>query len=389
MNKSGQTICLSMIVKNEAHVIRRCLDSVRPIIDHWVIVDTGSTDGTQDVIRSAMADLPGRLVERPWVDFAHNRSEALALARPHGTYSLIIDADDELVIPAGFTVPKLDVPGYTFTISDLQTEYARVQLVSNALTWCYRGVLHEFIDSKDNYWTKPMPLVMRRGADGARHRDESTYRRDAKILEKALATERDPFLIARYTFYLAQSYRDCDEPRKAIEYYSKRAELGYWHEEIYISLLSAAHLKEVLRDPADEVRALYDRAISICPGRAEGRHGASRFFRQLGRHADAFFYAQEALHLKAPSEALFLQNWIYTYGVRDEYAVSAFNTGQYRACFSACLDILGQTNIPPDIRTRIAELAREALAKMVDPAWGCQQAPYSAEFWPCWEFAAA
>src|SRR4051794_3114791 len=70
MNAFGQTVCLSMIVKNEAHVIRRCLDSVRSLIDYWIIVDTGSTDGTQDVIRAAMADRPGRLVERPWVDFA-------------------------------------------------------------------------------------------------------------------------------------------------------------------------------------------------------------------------------------------------------------------------------------------------------------------------------
>ncbi|MCJ2050481.1 glycosyltransferase, partial [Methylobacterium sp. J-070] len=51
-----------MIVKNEAHVIRRCLESVRPIIDHWVIVDTGSTDGTEEVIRAALADVPGTLV---------------------------------------------------------------------------------------------------------------------------------------------------------------------------------------------------------------------------------------------------------------------------------------------------------------------------------------
>ena len=93
------SICLSMIVKNEATVIRRCLDSVKPFITHWVIVDTGSTDGTQDIIREYMADLPGTLYEREWQDFAHNRSEALALSRPLADYSLVIDADDALVCP--------------------------------------------------------------------------------------------------------------------------------------------------------------------------------------------------------------------------------------------------------------------------------------------------
>ncbi len=163
-----------------------------------------------------------------------------------------------------------------------------------------------------------MPLVMRRGEDGARHRDAATYRRDAEILKKALDTEKIPFLIARYTFYLAQSYRDSDEPRKAIEFYLKRTELGFWQEELYISLLSAAQLKQSLKDPDDEIQALFDRAISVCPHRAEAHHGASSFFRQRGQHAKAFICAQGALHLKAPGEALFLQNWIYSYGLRDE-----------------------------------------------------------------------
>src|SRR5690606_19196219 len=91
-----QSICLNMIVKNEARVIERCLRSVRPFITTWVIVDTGSTDGTQDLIGRLLADVPGELHERPWVNFGHNRSEALALARDKADYILLIDADEVL-----------------------------------------------------------------------------------------------------------------------------------------------------------------------------------------------------------------------------------------------------------------------------------------------------
>ena len=52
-------IRLNMIVKNETAVILRCLKSVKPWIHSWAIVDTGSTDGTQQLIQDFMQDLPG------------------------------------------------------------------------------------------------------------------------------------------------------------------------------------------------------------------------------------------------------------------------------------------------------------------------------------------
>ena len=66
-----------MIVKNESEVIKRCLDSVIPVIDYWVIIDTGSNDGTQDIIKNHLKDIPGELHERPWKNFGENRTEAL------------------------------------------------------------------------------------------------------------------------------------------------------------------------------------------------------------------------------------------------------------------------------------------------------------------------
>lgn len=386
MKFPGQTICLSMIVKNEAHVIRRCLNTVRPVIDHWVIVDTGSTDGTQDVIRAAMADMPGSLVERPWVDFAHNRSEALRLARPHADYTLIIDADDELVVPPDFTMPKLDAPAYDFTILDSFTRYQRTQLINNGYPWRYRGVVHEFLDCPGGAWRGDLPLAMRRGEDGARHLDTKTYERDVAILEKALGTETDPLLISRYTFYLAQSYRDIGDRQKALYYYLRRSELGFWDDEVYISLLSAAYIMEAQGESVEIVLAVYDRAIAIRPERAEARHGASRFCRHRRKYTEGFHYAEAGIPPRMDGGSLFLQAWIYQYGLLDEYAVLAYNTGQYRACLKACSDILAKPGIPIEVRTRIAQLAQAALGKMVDPIWGFAKLSYQTQFMPLWRF---
>ncbi len=93
-----KTVCLSMIVKDEAHVLAELVESVCRHVDAWVIVDTGSSDGTQHLVRDLFAakGIPGELHERPWKDFGHNRSEALALCAGRGDYIWVIDADDRV-----------------------------------------------------------------------------------------------------------------------------------------------------------------------------------------------------------------------------------------------------------------------------------------------------
>jgi glycosyltransferase involved in cell wall biosynthesis len=359
-----QGICLNMIVKNEAPVIRRCLDSVRSIINYWVIVDTGSTDGTQDIVREHLRGLPGELHERPWRDFAHNRSEALALARPHGDYSLIIDADDTLDIRQGFQLPGLTSDAYILDICDATIRYQRIQVVRNALPWRYQGVLHEYLTCEGARPADHLPIVMRRNHDGARRRDPETYRKDAAILAGALMTETDPFLIARYTFYLAQSHRDCGEKVKAIEAYLHRAEFGYWDQEVFYSLYKAAQLKEELGHDREDVLKLYLRASGVAPSRAEPLHGASRLCRIAGRHQLGYEIAKRGLALIAPLDALFVEPWIYDYGLLDEFAVNAYWAGRHRDCLKACLRMLAEEKLPASMVPRIAANARFAADKL-------------------------
>lgn len=364
MSAHKTTICLSMIVKNEAQVIRRCLDSVRPIISHWVIVDTGSTDGTQQIIRDHLKDIPGSLHERPWKDFAHNRSEALSLSRPCAQYSLIIDADDLLELPADFKLDALNADGYALEIRDPPLLYHRTQLVNNRLTWFYRGVLHEFVTSQEPHRIENLAIGMRRHHDGARRKDSSWFSRDIEVLERALQSETDPSMRARYTFYLAQSYRDSKNPQKAVEHYLRRARQGHWSEEVYVSLYQAGRLMHSLDAPDDDVLALYREASAISPERIEALHAASRLCRIRKRYKEGYDFAKRGLGKTGASYALFVEQWIYDTGLLDEFAVNAYWTGRYDECLDACLKLLKTGKLSEQDQPRVIDNAKWAWSKL-------------------------
>lgn len=361
----AQSVCLSMIVKNEAPVVARCLASVRPFVTHWIVVDTGSTDGTQEVVREAMQGVPGALHERPWQDFAHNRTEALELARPRGEYVLVIDADDTLEADPGFRLPALEADSYVLQIADGPVAYERPQIVRSALPWRWRGVLHEFLHCDGARASGRLQgLRVRRNHDGARRRDPDTYRRDAAVLEEVLRTESDPQMLARYRFYLAQSYRDGGETEKAVEHYLARGGMGFWEEETFVSLLNAARLMGALGRPFEEVLTTYERASAACPRRVEALHGAALLCFQGGRYREGLEIAGRGLDLTVPPGGLFVEPWIYEYGLLDIYTGNAYRAGEYRICLDACLGLLGGSKLPADLRGKVVKNARLALRKL-------------------------
>ena len=367
------TIGLCMIVKNEAKVILKCLASALPLVDYVLVVDTGSGDGTQDLIRGFLAshNVQGAVIDEPWRDFAYNRSFALERLREVESvdYAMIIDADDALILDPGFE-PKAFKSRMEHDLYDVEVyhgdiSFHRPQICRNRLPFSFKGVLHEYLEAPAGSITRRNAEGFRiaTGRGGARSQNPRKYQDDAAVLENVLATETDPFLISRYTFYLAQSQRDFGEREKALEHYLKRAEQGFWNEEVYISLLEAGNLMAALDRPFEEVVAVYERATETVPTRAEALHAASRYCRDRGRNAEGQEYARRGLGFDKPA-GLFVQPWVYEYGLLDEFSINAYWAGAYRESLDACLKLLTSDKLPSEMVQRVAANARFATEKL-------------------------
>lgn len=366
--EAAKTICLNMIVKNESTIMARALSSVLPLIDYWVIVDTGSTDGTQQVIQEYMKEkgIPGELYERPWKNFAHNRNEALALAKGKADYVLFIDADEYLTYEAGFTRPKLDKDYYYMNVYLPGMKFTRIQLINNHQDWQWGGVLHEAICPPasrsfailENVYNTPT-------AEGARSRDPQKYLKDAQILEAALKDEPDN---TRYMFYLAQSYACANENAKAIEHYEKRVQMGGGlHGEIFWSLLQIAILQEALEMPSDVVLASYRRASAQNRLRAEPYYYIASYYRKKGEYEKGYEVAKLGAIMPFPKDdLLFVQDWIYDYGFTFEASICDYWCGRYKECQESCLTLLQNSKLPEHIRTCVASNLGFANLKLLD-----------------------
>jgi glycosyltransferase involved in cell wall biosynthesis/predicted GH43/DUF377 family glycosyl hydrolase len=338
MGAQAQTIGLCMIVRNESAVIERCLDSVRPLIDTWTICDTGSDDDTPALIERALADLPGRLYRRPWVDFGHNRSELAELARGSADYLLLIDADMTLV--RNGPLPHLDADAYLLRHLG-QLEYAVPRLVRGDRRWWFEGATHEYLATEGPFTQELLETLAIEHYGDSGTRDEK-FNRDVQLLEAAIARDGGD---ARSTFYLAQTLREGGQPARAIEFYRRRVELGGWDQEVFY----AAYQLGVLvghRDPDAAIPLLLD-AHELRPGRAEPLYELARLSRLRRRYQAAYMFADRGARISRTDDVLFVHRDVYEWGMRFEQAVAAYWLGQYEEALALNEALLAERRMPP------------------------------------------
>lgn len=288
-----QAIVLNTVAKNEAHCIRRMLDSVRRFISHYAIDATGSTDETASIIREYMTahGIPGQVYERPeWPGHAAARNGALDVARSmlardgllDRGYLMFVDADDTLEAAPGYAMPELTAPIYRAARrnrSDGSIAASPIALLARAsqpVRW--RGQMHEHI-ALDGERADASPVL--EGVtywyhfDGAQHRtpeiDARTEADRIALLERLIASPDEPGLRTHYAAYLWSSYmaqRRWADAARVIQA-ELRSSPRLRQDILYRAFVDLGCCWSHLGLPASDIYNLYCQAHDVRPDRAE------------------------------------------------------------------------------------------------------------------------
>ena len=293
LEKRMTKVVAILMVRNEGHILERCVESLRGLADLFFVVDTGSDDDTVDKARAM-----GCVVrEHPWKDFGHNRTLSFQEAFGYGPgWALVIDAAMKLVVDAPRLRELLEDcgdAGLTMVQKHGNLEYRNVRLMNLSDDWRCKGVTHE-------YWTcrhgtvgevpKDIAYIDDIGDGGCK---ADKFERDERLLGEGLRDEPEN---ERYYFYMANTLACQGKIAEAREYYKQRIGAGGWQEEIWYSMYQLAKLAP----DHIEAEAWVQRALAVTD-RAEALLWLVEVLRGKGQYLKAWHYLQLAAAM-APGE---------------------------------------------------------------------------------------
>lgn len=322
-------LCLNMIVKNESAIIKRLLKSVLPYIDCYCICDTGSTDKTISIIESFFKEhnIPGKIIQEPFRDFGYNRTFSLKACQSLDVeYILLLDADMVLEGPLSRTElhTMLTKDIYYLFQGDNAFFYKNVRIVKNRPDIEYWGVTHEYLKHPENCVREHIDkakLFIKDIGDGGCKDDK--FIRDVALLKKGL--EQNPNN-DRYTFYLANSYKDSKQYENAIETYKKRIALGGWEEEVCYSYYNIGNCYKHLNQMEHAIYWWLE-GYQFYPKRVESIYEVIHHYRCESKYVLAYGYYQLANHSNKNynhDDHLFLKKDIYDYKLDYEFSIIGY-----------------------------------------------------------------
>lgn len=361
---AGPLLALVMIVKDEARSIRETVASVAPFVDRYLVLDTGSTDGTQRLIREAFGDrVPGEVPEEPFVDFGRSRSRALDLLGTRAVFSLMLSGDETL--EGGEALRRFceehrastgpEHGAYYLRVRYGSTVYDSARLARTGAGWRYTGVTHEVLTREG----APPPALRVPGVHvfhDLSHRDAASQRRRWELDLRLLTEERARRPTdTRTAFYLAQTHECLGDLRAAFDAYEERVEMGGWREEVYESLFRMARVDQAMGARWPVVQQRYLDAHAHSPSRAEPLFAVAWHYHQEKNWPLTYLFARRGAELPFPEDAtLFVDAEVYRTKLADLVGASAFYLGEFEVGEAAVRKALATFPDDPRLRANLS-----------------------------------
>jgi len=226
LNQGQQKLSLTMIVKDEENCIKRCLDSVKDLVDEIIIVDTGSTDKTVEICRSYNA----QVFSYQWNNnFADARN--FGLDKVTGEWILWLDADeevsqyerDQLNNPSLFedydalSVPLINLFGDQVDLDNV-AQIAQPRIFRNHQGFRFENKIHEWLNLSTAYKQDRVGFIdlkiFHYGYMNILIEDKQKYKRNVNLLLEELNEDKDH---AWTRYYLATEYYRRRDFKEAFE----------------------------------------------------------------------------------------------------------------------------------------------------------------------------
>jgi len=276
------------MVRDESPVVCRALNSVRNLINVLFLCDTGSTDGTPEIVKDwcTKERIEGQFLHHPWRNFGYNRSWLWKQAYEHpnpqisqATYYIFMDADEVWItepsnLQSDITRPQAaDLIKYLDSQSEIdmfdtltyegRLQYNITKICRNNQLYQWILPVHEYIEgTRSNRRQSINTLFLYARKEGHSSRNPSRYQQDLQMLLEYITHNPDE---PRPVFYLAQTYETLNQSSEALNWYRKRVDLSGYYQEKYIAALKVGRLSS---DEEEKIQYLL-RGTTIVPQRLE------------------------------------------------------------------------------------------------------------------------
>jgi glycosyltransferase involved in cell wall biosynthesis len=339
-----QKVAAAMMLKNESERIMVTLKTLVGIVKGLIVFDTGSTDGTIEILEKWCMEqnIPLHLKRGDFIDFSKSRNELLDYADTVKGYDylLLLDCNDELQGGEVFLdeCEKLSkIPEKVFMIRQrwltgtFVNKYLNTRLVKTHHGWRYTRRVHEYLSppTEERDINRPVvseSVILYQNRNDDDDKTLKRFKRDKELLLADVLKENNP----RDMFYLAQTLSCLGEFDESYNWYQKRGEIieGFWEERFH-AYLRSAEIAISKKHDIELAIANYFKAAMI-DFRAEPLVALGKIYRDKQDFVLAYTFLSAACELEFPyNNILFVSEKDYSYERWQQFSIVCYYVSRF------------------------------------------------------------